>query len=460
MKHNLTVRETVTALRRGELRCVDLAERALAAAESSDSVFVRVSRDILEQAARVDAARGEGGGMPALAGLPVSTKDLFDVQGELTLAGSVVLRREAKVCSADAEVVSHLRNAGALFAGRANMSEFAFSGMGLNPHYGNPKCIWERATGRLPGGSSSGSAVGIAEGIVAASVGSDTAGSCRAPAAFNGGVGVKPSFGRLSSRGMFLLSPSSDAPGPLANDLDGCFILDHVMMGRLKHGDELPELLPEKSFRLVVPEGIVMENLDAEVAAAFSRALEWLKDFGIAIAPGKLPALQGCVDMFAARAPAVFEAWQAHRERLEAHGDEYDPYVRWRIGNGRSFDAAKRAECYREKAELVAACAEEMRAARADALVYPTVQCVAPKFAEVASAEKMPGVNFRCLRNTSTVNFFDGCAVSLPCHLPGEAPVGLMLAMGGGGDERLYRIAGVVEKVLRADRRTIAVLAG
>ena len=356
----------------------------------------------------------------------------------------------APLSKTDAVVVGHLRNAGALFIGRANMSEFAFSGMGLNPHYGTPKCIWDRATGRLPGGSSSGGAVSVAEGIVPATVGSDTAGSCRVPAAFNGIVGVKPTYGRLSLRGVYPLSPTSDAPGPLANDLDGCFILDHVMRGRLKHGEPLPALArraPE-SLRLLAPESAVMEALDPEVAAAFERALGWLESGGVHIAHAPLPALEGCVDMFSKRAVAVFEAWQAHHERLRRRGDEYDSFVRQRMSNGRDVDAAERQKRYREKADLVTACAQQMHAAKADALLYPTAPCIPPAIAETNDPERMPALNLRCLRNASTVNFFDGCAVSLPCHTPGEAPVGLMLAAGNGEDDGLYEMAGVVEGIL------------
>ena len=427
---------------------------ALAAAECAEGVFTRINDDVLDQAAHIDRARAEGEPLPALAGVPVTLKDLFNVQGQQTLAGSKVLQDEAPVEKADAVVVGHLRNAGALFLGRVNMSEFAFSGMGLNPHYGNPKSVWDRATGRLPGGSSSGSAVSVAEGIVPASVGSDTAGSCRVPAAFNGIVGVKPTYGRISLRGVYPLSPTSDAPGPLANDLDGCFILDHIMTGRLKHGQPLPVLARREaqSLRLLMPECAVMEGLDAEVAAAFSWALEWLEEAGVSVERVPFTLLEGCVDMFTNRAVAVFESWQAHRERLQARGDEYDPFVRQRMSRGRDMDAAMRTACYREKAALVAAFHEQFRASGADALIYPTSLCVPPAIAETDDPERISAINIRCLSNTATVNFFDGCAVSLPCHAPGDAPVGLMLAAGNGDDQPLYEIAATVESILNRRR--------
>ena len=427
---------------------------ALAAAGRAEGVFIRINDDVLDQAAHIDRARAGGEPLPALAGVPITLKDLFNVQGQQTLAGSKVLKSEAPIEKTDAVVVGHLRNAGALFLGRANMSEFAFSGMGLNPHYGNPKSIWDRATGRLPGGSSSGGAVGVAEGIVPATVGSDTAGSCRIPAAFNGVVGVKPTYGRVSLRGAYPLSPTSDAPGPLANDVDGCFILDHVIMGRLKHGEPLPPLprREPKSLRLLVPESVVMEALDEEVATAFARALEWLKEDGVTISRGPLAALDGCVDMFTTRAVAVFESWQDHQHRLQERGDEYDPFVRQRMSKGRYMDAEARAACYREKAALVAAFHAQFSEAGVDALVYPTVRCVPPAISETDDPEQMPALNFKCLHNTATVNFFDGCAVSLPCHAPRRAPVGLMLAAGNGDDQRLYEIAATVEQTLNTRR--------
>ena len=455
MRTNPTIRQLVDSFGKDGLSCKAVTAEALAAADRSDGVFTRINHDVLDQAVRIDRARANREPLPVLAGVPITLKDLFNVQGQQTLAGSTVLKDEAAVEKTDAVVVGHLRNAGALFIGRANMSEFAFSGMGLNPHYGNPKSIWERATGRLPGGSSSGSAVSVAEGIVAATIGSDTAGSCRVPAAFNGIVGVKPTYGRLSLRGVYPLSKTSDAPGPLANDLDGCFILDHVMMGRLKHGEPLPSLphREPETLRLLVPESIVMEGLDEQVAAAFERVIKWLEDGGVTVDHRPLRTLDGCVDMFRNRAVAVFEAWQDHHERLRRRGDEYDPFVRRRMSAGQNFDADARRACYREKAALAADCHRQMRETGVDALVYPTVQCIPPAISETDDPEQMPAVNMKCLRNTATVNFFDGCAITLPCHTPGEAPVGLMLAASHGDDQNLYALAATVEQLLNMGRR-------
>ena len=220
-------------------------------------------------------------------------------------------RHYAQVEVADAEVVAPLREAGLLFLGRTNMSEFAYSGIGTNAHYGTPRSTWDRATGRLPGGSSSGSAVAVAEGIVTAALGSDTAGSCRIPAAFNGVVGVKPSYGRMSLQGIFPLSPTLDAPGPIAADLDSCFIIDQLMCGRCKPDAELPVLQTASAteIRLVIPDACVMQGLDDRVQAEFEHAVERLTAAGIDIRRAPLPVLDDCDRMFVERPVVVREVW-------------------------------------------------------------------------------------------------------------------------------------------------------
>lgn len=449
-----TMRQLIHHFTNRRLTCEAVITESLARAKRAAAVLIHVDDEVLTQAKQIDRARMHGEALPALAGIPLTVKDLFNIQGQRTLAGSVVLKHEAAVEKVDAEVVGRLRAAGALLVGRANMSEFAFSGLGLNPHYGNPQSIWDRATGRLPGGSSSGSAVSVAEGIAPASLGSDTAGSCRIPAAFNGIVGVKPSFGRLSLRGVYPLSKSSDAPGALANDVDGCFLLDYMMRGRWQAGAPLPTLPPRdvKSVRLCVPQAVVMKHLQPQVASDFARALQWLQQAGVTIVRRQFAVLDSCVEMFDKRAVAVFEAWLAHGERLQQHGDEYDPFVRRRIVSGQHVTAAQRQQRYAEKAALVATFQQQSRAAKVDALVYPTVQCLPPAIRETHACKRMSEINFTCLRNTCTVNYFDGCAITLPCHAPQQAPVGLMLAAGHGEDDSLYEIAAAVEVVLNRRR--------
>jgi aspartyl-tRNA(Asn)/glutamyl-tRNA(Gln) amidotransferase subunit A len=338
-----------------------------------------------------------------------------------------------------------------LFLGRTNMSEFAFSGIGKNPHYGTPLSIWDRETGRLPGGSSSGSAVAVAEGIVAAALGSDTAGSCRIPAAFNGVVGVKPSHGRMSLNGIFPLSPTLDAPGPLAVDVDSCFILDQLMCGKLPPSNTLPALQPAqlKTMKLVIPGARVMEDLDDEVRLAFERSVEVLAAAGASIQETPMPVLDHCDDFFIERPIVVYEVWLHHREMLEQHLEEYDPFVGSRMSAGAEISAEEQQRRYREREQIVDTFNRQFESLQVDALLYPSVACIPPAIAETDDENNARRVNLRCLRNTATVNYFDGCSISLPCHQPGEPPVGLMLSATNGSDESLYQVAAAIEAALK-----------
>ncbi len=446
---NPGIRQLAAGLAAREFRCADLVEERLGLALDAQGVFTSLTDGAMDAARAVDKRRATGKAGP-LEGVPVTLKDLYNVRGEMTLAGSNVLRYDAQVQSTDAEVVGYLRDAGLLFLGRTNMSEFAFSGMGLNPHYAPLYSVWDRETGRLPGGSSSGSAVSVALGIVPGSLGSDTAGSCRIPAAFNGIVGVKPSYGRLSLKGVYPLSPTSDAPGPLAVDVDSCFLLDRLMDGRWQGEIPVLEQAGTEGVRLRVPEGVVMSELDREVSEAFAAALRRLENAGITVESSPMPVVDDCVRMFLERSVVGFEAWRDHGERLDSRGNEYDPYVRQRMSQGRHVSAEEQESRYRDKAELIRRFNEDFGAGGETALVYPTVCCIPPAVSETFDPERIGKVNLRCLRNTAAVNYFDGCSISLPCHPGGTAPVGLMLSMPHGHDAELYRLAATVEAILDA----------
>ncbi|MDE0714262.1 MAG: amidase family protein, partial [Gammaproteobacteria bacterium] len=437
---NPGIRILVDALSTGELTATALVGDRYNRAQDIEGVFVMLDDGAPEQAREVDRRRAAGQAGP-LEGIPVTLKDLFNVRGQRTLAGSRVLRDSAPVESEDAAVVSHLRAAGMLFLGRANMSEFAFSGMGLNPHHPPHYSVWDRETGRLPGGSSSGSAVSVALGIVPGTLGSDTAGSCRIPAAFNGIVGVKPSFGRLSLEGVYPLSPTSDAPGPLGVDVDTCFILDHLMSGAFD--GSLPTLLPlePEPTTLTVPGGAALAGLDPEVEQAFSIAVSRLAAGGITVERQPTPVIDDSIRMFLERPVVLYEVWRDHAARLESRGDEYDPYVRKRMGGGRNVSREDQENRYREKESLVSRLNSEFKEKSMTALVYPTAVCIPPAVSETGDPDRIGDVNMRCLRNAASVNYFDGCAISLPCHRDGEAPVGLMLAIPRGHDPALFRLA-------------------
>ena len=432
-------------------RAETLVGQSLDKAERSDSTFVSVDHSILENARDVDKAIQSGSNVPPLSGIPITLKDLFNLKGEKTLAGSVALKHSAQPADQDCDVVKPLRDAGLLFLGRTNMSEFAFSGMGMNPHYGTPKSIWDRDTGRLPGGSSSGSAVSVAEGIVAATMGSDTAGSCRIPASFNGIVGVKPSYGRLSLNGVYPLSPTSDAPGPLGVDVDSCFLLDQLISGAWNGRGELPTLQSRavNGLKLLVPEGVVTGELDDEVAGDFQRALDALKGAGAEIQFQAMPVIDDCVTMFLTRAVAGHEAYAHHQEIMEAYGDEYDPYVFSRISSFGNVSDEEQQARYRDKAVLRSTFTEEMKQGGYDAIIYPTTACIPPRIVDAQVTENTGKVNLRCLRNTASANYFDGCSASLPMHSKGSAPTGLMVSSVHGDDAGLYEVMAGVEDVLK-----------
>lgn len=444
------LREIAQGLLARETTAEKLVEQALERARRSQSVFTMVNPGLASLARSIDRARANSQGLPALAGIPIALKDLFNVRNEVTLAGSVVRRHYAQPEAEDATVVAPLRAAGLLFLGRTNMSEFAFSGIGKNPHYGTPLSIWDRETGRLPGGSSSGSAVAVAEGIVPAALGSDTAGSCRIPAAFNGIVGVKPSYGRMSLDGIYPLSPTLDAPGPLAVDVDSCFILDQLMSARSKPDDDPPRLQPAsiETLKFVVPEARVMTGLDDEVSVAFERSIALLESAGAKIERAPMPVLDRCDDLFIERPVVVYEVWQHHREMLQQHFAEYDPFVGVRMSAGADISETEQQARCRDRDQIVAEFERQFARLEADALLYPTVACVPPAIAETEDEDNARRVNLRCLRNTATVNYFDGCAISLPCHDAGGAPVGLMLSAKNGDDDRLYHIAAAIENAI------------
>ena len=450
MKNLSSLRTLAEALGKAEITATELVEQALLRANSSNAVFISLNEGLSGLAKAIDTARKRGDKMPPLAGIPITLKDLFNVRNEKNLAGSIVRKEQARPESEDADVVAPLRDAGLLFLGRTNMSEFAFSGIGKNPHYGTPLSIWDRDTGRLPGGSSSGSAVSVAEGIVVATLGSDTAGSCRIPAAFNGIVGVKPSYGRMSLKGIYPLSPTSDAPGPLANDVDSCYLLDLLMCGQLSPKGPLPTLKPRdiKSLKLVVPQTQVLDGLDAEVQTAFDNSLQTLRDNGANIEFVEMSSIDKCIDMFAKRAVVIHEAYHHHREMLKQHGDQFDPFVGQRLLTGAHISDQEQLERYQEKSRIIELFNQQFRASGADALLYPTVACIPPAITETDDLDNARVVNLRCLRNTATANYFDGCSISLPCHKPGMAPVGLMVSAMNGDDKDLYAISAAIERAI------------
>jgi aspartyl-tRNA(Asn)/glutamyl-tRNA(Gln) amidotransferase subunit A len=406
--------------------------------------FLHVDKDAaLDAADAMDRLRKANAAPSRFAGIPVSIKDLFDIKGQVSRAGSRALEDSAPA-EADAPVVARLRRAGFIVIGRTNMTEFAFSGIGINPHYGTPKGAWNRGEGHIPGGSSSGAAVSVVDGMAHGALGTDTGGSCRIPAAYNGIVGYKPTQQRIPLDGGVPLSFSLDSYGPLARTVECCAILDAVL------ADEPVTALrprPIKGVRLAVPTTVVLDDLDTAVAQTFERALENLSRAGALIEHIEVPEFLDVGVMNTKGGFAAAESYAWHRYLLTSKGDIYDPRVSLRILRGEGISAADYIDLLNARRSLIAR--SETRLAPYDALVMPTTANTPPRIADLADDKAFTVANQRSLRNCSLINTIDGCAISLPAHREGDVPVGLMLASSGGADRRIFELAAGMEAALR-----------
>lgn len=444
-----TLTELQAALTAGRTTSVALTEEALARAQANDGegarVFTRLYADRALKAAQAsDALRQAGFARSAVEGLPISIKDLFDVAGDVTLAGSVALD-DAPPAKASAPVVERLVAAGAIIVGRTNMTEFAFSGLGLNPHHGTPLNPFDRAARRIPGGSSSGAAVSVSDGMAAAAIGTDTGGSVRIPAALCGLTGFKPTARRVPREGALPLSTSLDSIGPIGRSVACCAMLDTILSGT---GENLLGEVSLVGLRLAVPRTVALDGMDETVARSFEAALGTLSLAGAQISEIAVPEFAQLGAINAKGGLAAAEAWHWHRELIQRAGERYDPRVRMRILRGREISAADYIDVLAARSAWIDAA--EARIAPFDALVMPTVPIVAPRIDELTDDAAFGATNLMILRNPTFINFLDGCAVSLPCHRPGEAPVGLMLAGAAGRDRAILLLGQAVEQALRA----------
>ncbi len=406
--------------------------------------FIHVDKAAaLAAAEAMDGLRKVNAAPSRYAGIPISIKDLFDIQGQVTRAGSRALDDSAPA-EHDAATVARLRQAGFVLIGRTNMTEFAYSGIGINPHYGTPKGAWNRAEGHVPGGSSSGAAVSVLDGMAHGALGTDTGGSCRIPAAYNGIVGYKPTQRRVPLDGSVPLSFSLDSIGPLARSVGCCAVLDAVLAN-----EPIVALKPRpvKGMRLAVPTAIALDDLDAPVALTFERALKTLSDHGATIERIEMAEFHDIGPMNAKGGFAASESYAWHRYLITAKGDVYDPRVSVRILRGEAQSAADYIDLLNERRSLIARI--NARIAPYDALVLPTTANTPPKIADLADDKAFTTANLRSLRNCTLINMIDGCAISLPAHREGEVPVGLMLAGAGGSDRRIFELAAGMEAVIR-----------
>jgi aspartyl-tRNA(Asn)/glutamyl-tRNA(Gln) amidotransferase subunit A len=445
---NPTLLSLADDLEAGRTSARKLVEECIARIAAPDGegqrTFIHVDRDAaLAAADAMDHLRKANAAPSRFAGIPVSIKDLFDIKGQVTRAGSRALEDSA-AAERDATAVARLRRAGFVVIGRTNMTEFAYSGIGINPHYGTPKSAWQRSVGHVPGGSSSGAAVSIADRMAYGALGTDTGGSCRIPAAYNGIVGYKPTQRRVPLDGGVPLSFSLDSFGPLANSVSCCAILDAVLAD-----EPFTSIRPRpiKGMHLAVPMTIALDDLDDAVARTFERALETLSRQGARIERIEVPEFNDIAVMNSKGGFAASESYAWHRYLITSKGDMYDPRVATRIMRGESMSAADYIDLVTSRRSLITRMAARLEPY--DALVLPTTANTPPRIADLADDKAFAVANLRSLRNCSLINMIDGCAISLPAHREGEVPVGLMLAAGGGSDRRIFELAAGMEIAIR-----------
>ena len=442
-----TLEQLAQDLAKGTTTSQRLVEECLAQIDKVDGegshAFVRVTRQTAREAARMmDELRKQGKAPSPYAGIPVSIKDLFDMAGEVTRAGSLVLK-DAAPAKHDATAVARLKAAGFVVMGRTNMTEFAFSGIGINPHYGTPKNLFERAQARVPGGSSSGAAISITDGMAHGALGTDTGGSCRIPAALNGIVGYKPTARRVPTDGVFPLSTTLDSIGPLARTVACCATLDAILAGE---PPSAPQKRDIKGLRIAVPKSFVLNDLDKAVSEAFAATLRKLTDAGALISEIACPEIDAIPAANAKGGFAAPESLATHRALIETSAQLYDTRVLSRIQRGHEQSALDYIELTRTRAAIIHGF--ESRMADFDCMAYPTVPMIAPLISAFDKDEDFTRLNMLMLRNPAVINFLDGCAISIPMTKLPHAPTGLMLACPSGEDARLFSIAMSLEQLV------------
>ena len=434
---------TLHRLRRNQTHPLTELDQALDAAQSIRCKNVFVKPTFKE--ARIQAATSEIINKP-LAGLAVSVKDLFDVAGQTTSAGSSVLH-DTPPAMQDSTAIARLRRAGAAFMGRTNMVEFAFSGVGINPHFDTPANACSTDKPLIPGGSSSGAAVSVATGAAFIGLGTDTGGSIRIPAALNGIVGFKSTARLVPISGALPLSPTLDTVCALTRSVPDAILTHELLAARRV----IRSSAPLSAYRLGVANTLMLDGLDATVSRAWQRTLKSLREAGARIDELALPEINELQHMQATGGFAAAESYVWHRHLLEHKLQSYDPRVASRIQRGATMSACDYIELQNARRTWI----KKMDAAMKgfDAFLSPTVPVVAPPISELAPGLERDTNFFRIntllLRNTSVINMLDGCAISIPCHAPDELPVGLMVWAGALRDDSVLNIARQIEKLLQ-----------
>lgn len=419
---------------------------AIAAAESPASRHAFIQTDF--EAARAHAAAADSARQP-LAGLAVSVKDLFDVAGQVSRAGSTVLA-DAPPAVRDSAAVARLRAAGAALIGRTNMTEFAYSGVGVNPHFGTPANAAATDLPRVPGGSSSGAAVSVAIGAAFVGLGSDTGGSIRIPAALQGLVGFKSTQRLVPLDGTRPLSRTLDTACAMTRSVRDAILVHEILAARRVVRNDVPL----SCYRLAVVPQLMLDGLDTTVASTFERSLQALRAAGARIDELPLPQLSELANLQANGGFSAAESYAWHRARLAEHSAQYDPRVLTRIQRGAAISAADYIDLQQARRDWIARV--ELTLEGFDAILSPTVPVVAPPLSTVLPG---PGrdqaffeLNGLLLRNPGVINLLDGCALSLPCHALDELPVGMMVWHGAMRDDAILNIALQIERLLRPQR--------
>jgi aspartyl-tRNA(Asn)/glutamyl-tRNA(Gln) amidotransferase subunit A len=416
-----------------------------AASPAAQHVFTQLYADAARASAQhCDAQAQAGRSLGALHGVCITIKDNIDVAGETTLAGGVVCAGEAPALH-DAPVLQRLRDAGAVVLGKTNMSEFAFSGVGINPHHGTPANPASAAHARVPGGSSSGAAVSVALGLAEVGIGTDTGGSIRIPAALCGLVGYKSTQARIPCAGVMELSRTLDTVGSITRSVRACLAVDAVLSQQ-----PLPtDAMSLRGLRFAVPQTLMMDDVDPTVAQAFTATLRRIREEGAQVVEIPFTALG---DIAALSMPGGFspiESYAAHHVRLERGASQIDPRVVARMMLGKDISAQDYLELHNRRNAWIAAAQQTLHGF--DAMLCPTVPIVAPLTEPLLKDDDaFFKVNRLLLRNPSAINYMDGCAWSLPCHDAGELPVGLMVSALAGQDARLAQVALALENLFNS----------
>jgi aspartyl-tRNA(Asn)/glutamyl-tRNA(Gln) amidotransferase subunit A len=441
---SMTLTELAGAYRSDALRPTLVAEAYLTRLEPGPLYRVLTPERARQQARAAEEKFKAGIDIGPLQGIPLALKDLMDTEGVVTAAGSKVLADDPPALE-DCPAAARLDAAGAVFLGKTNMTELAFSGLGINPHFGTPGCAYDPE--RIPGGSSSGSGVAVASGLACAAIGSDTGGSVRIPAAFNGLLGLKTTDGAIPVDGCVPLSTTLDTLGPLTRTTEDAW---HVWraLAALPHQPFQPREVT--GLRFLAPTAILQEDLDPRVKAAFARTLEHLTEMGADVETQEAPILREIPALYARHGTfAGLESLALYEEMLEREGDRIDPRVSARILAGRDRRATDYLRLTYARKRLQAHFWEAY--ARFDAVLSPTVAILPPKVVDLQEDEAYFRTNALVLRNTMVFNFLGVPAASVPCATTAEGlPVGFMIAARPHQEELVLSIARAIEQLVRA----------